>query len=249
MMLAAGALVAALPLLAQGPLSWDRFAERHDTDGDGAVTRDELAPTSPLFDHLDADGDGVVTADDLEERHAGAFLGMLARRADGDGDGVLTAAELDAWFTARDTDGDGRVDGDDLAAGPRGRRGHRPGALFGPAGDGFGRDDLAALVARYDADGDGSLSAAELPEAPAFHGGRHHGFAGRAHGLAAADADGDGAVSRAEFDAMVARHPYADPEHAAARFAALDADGDGVIGRDELPGRGEGRGPRRGPRR
>jgi Ca2+-binding EF-hand superfamily protein len=245
---AAGALVAALPLLAQGPPSWDRFTELHDTDRDGRVTREELAATSGHFETLDADGDGAITADDLAARHAAMLLARIAHRADADGDGTLTAAEADAWFTARDGNGDGRLDAADFAAGARRGRGPGKGGPGGGLdGDGiFTREDLAAVFARFDADGDGALSAEERPEAPRGHH-RRDGF----HGLRGADTDGDGAISRAEWDAAVAARPHADPERAAARFAALDADGDGRITADELPrhrrGHRPGRGPGRGP--
>lgn len=44
-----------------------------DTDGDGRISRDEMAILTPdfseLFDHLDADGDGFITpAEALAER-------------------------------------------------------------------------------------------------------------------------------------------------------------------------------------
>ena len=182
----AGLAWAAAPLfaghLAGGPPpSWEEFAERHDADGDGRVSAEELFRDH--FDRLDADGDGFVSAADFEAHRSTMAFTFVAHRADADQDGDVTAAELDAWFAERDTNGDGRLDASDFER--RGAGGPRPHFGFAEALDADGdgavtRADLEVLAARFDADGDGVVEADELPEmGPGSHGRFHHrGFGG-----------------------------------------------------------------------
>lgn len=179
---------AAAPLFAQPPhgappLGWDEFAERHDVDGDGRVSAEELFQTFDMFDRLDVNGDGYVTEDDFEARRGAFAFTSLAHRADADDDGIVTAVEWDAWFNARDTNGDGVLDADDFATRPGVRRPH-PGFAEALDADGDGevtRADLTALAAKFDADGDGVLELDELPDVGPPHGGRFHGR-GPGHG-------------------------------------------------------------------
>lgn len=177
----AGLVWAAAPLFAGHlsggpPHSWEEFTERHDADGDGRVSAEELF--GDHFDRLDADGDGFVTAADFEAHRSAMAFTFVAHRADADRDGDLTAAELDAWFAERDTNGDGRLDASDFER--RGAGGPRPHFGFAEALDADGdgavtRADLEALAARFDADGDGVVAADELPEmGPGHHGRFHH---------------------------------------------------------------------------
>jgi EF hand len=204
--LAVAALAGALPILAasaqepdgpgphgpHGPRGWEGFAEQHDVNGDGQVTRDELVQTLDLFDRVDANGDGVLTESDFEAKHTDMAFGFAAHRADENRDHQVTTAEWDAWFAARDTNGDGKLTAEDRPdrperseRGERARRGPRPGGpgaeklaeALDADGDGdVTRADFAALTAQYDENGDGILSEDELPQPP--HRG-HHGQHGR----------------------------------------------------------------------
>lgn len=237
---AAGLLVLATPLFADVHHGWARFVEKHDANGDGAVTKEEMGMPAERFGHLDQDHDGVVTEADLTALHAAHVVAHLARGADDDGDGSVTAAEWDAWFAGRDGNGDGRLDAEDHAEkghGAEGRHGsHHGHGRLDADGDGtVDRADIAALVARFDADGDGTLSGTERPQVDRERHGRHGRGSHRGHGFhGELDADKDGAVSRAEWDAAVGRWHNADPETAGKRFEAMDTDGNGALSQEEL---------------
>jgi len=84
---------------------------------------------------------------------------------------------------------------------------------FGPAGGGMAGDRGAMMFQRFDADGDGRITRAEIDAALDD---RRTRF----------DADGDGALSLEEFEPVwleLMRPRLVD------RFQALDADGDGVV--------------------
>jgi Ca2+-binding EF-hand superfamily protein len=96
----------------------------------------------------------------------------IMKRFDADADGRVTGAEItavrEARFKALDADGDGRVSEAELLA--RGRNAERMGRAFrmhDANGDGFvDATEFAArggrFVARFDADGDGAVTRAEL---------------------------------------------------------------------------------------
>jgi len=109
-------------------------------------------------------------------RHGGANLEERFAEMDANGDGKVTAAELTAYQTARfakaDTNNDGRLSLIELDAAHAGKREQR----------------IARMIAWHDADGDGMLSAEEMPK--------------RGPGkLMRLDRDGDGAVSLEELRA------------------------------------------------
>ena len=102
---------------------------------------------------------------------------------DSDKDGKITAVEFDAFRTAEfakaDTNADGQVNADELAAKHIADVTARAAALAGK------------MIARMDGNSDGQLSAEEMAQGP------------RAPTLfERADADGDGAISKEEADAM-----------------------------------------------
>lgn len=86
----------------------DRFVERLDTDGDGALSAEEIAAArQPLLARLDSDGSGGLSRAEFVD---GIVAGMTERlgerfdRLDRDGDGQLSAEEFEraqAWQQAR----------------------------------------------------------------------------------------------------------------------------------------------------
>ena len=106
----------------------DKFAQV-DTNHDGVISRDEAAAAPQLasrFDDVDADKDGRVTPAELKNhakshrlnnKGAGAFT-----KFDSNGDGVVTRDEVAAnpklarKFDAADMDHDGRVTADEAKA-------------------------------------------------------------------------------------------------------------------------------------
>jgi Ca2+-binding EF-hand superfamily protein len=108
------------------PAHVERVFKKLDLNGDGFVTKDELATSkalfgqrmnqstpqraAKLFDRLDADHDGKITRAEVEARRAARFAAsanaakpathpaksVLFARADANGDGTITRAEFDA---------------------------------------------------------------------------------------------------------------------------------------------------------
>lgn len=130
-----------------------------DADGDGQVTRAEFdAMAKARFAAADSDGDGFISREEMaqsaESRRADRVARML-ERLDADGDGMLNAEELMAWGGDRGTSRVGRhfnrmdANGDDKIA---------PSEMAG-------KRDPAAMFARLDSDGNGTLSEDEISKA------------------------------------------------------------------------------------
>ncbi|MEM8964175.1 MAG: hypothetical protein AAGD38_22005 [Acidobacteriota bacterium] len=231
--------LAATPLLAQPHLDWDEFSARHDLDGNGTVSAQELADSSGHFTRLDVDGDGGITASDLNAVHTRGVIAKLAHRADDDRDGTITASEWQLWFDGADANGDGVLNADDRqrANRPKPRRGGLT-VLDTNEDGGLDFTELQSAAATLDINGDGVLSDDELPQ-------RRHRIRGDRRGgmntkLSRFDTDGDGSVSREEWVASGPSGINLD-EHAA-RFDEFDTDGDGVLTSEELPRRRHRRG-------
>src|SRR5688500_13585967 len=142
-----------------GPRGWDHFAEKHDTNGDGAVTREELAAGNERFARLDENADGRVTEDEFRAALAGRVLGHLATRADEDRNGELTQAEWSAFLAELAEDGDGSLEMRHRRRGPAGGgdEGEAKRAFPGDTdGDGaFETAEAQALFIRFDENRDG----------------------------------------------------------------------------------------------
>ena len=94
----------------QSRYGWAATRKRFDRDGDGRISRDEFGGSDADFTRLDRDHDGALSEPDFDfSAHAlspspGA---MLFYRVDRDGDGKLTRDELERFFRAVDTGGEG----------------------------------------------------------------------------------------------------------------------------------------------
>lgn len=99
----------------------DKFAQL-DTNHDGAISREEAAAAPMLsgkFDEIDTDHDGRVMPAELKAyaktHRGGAKAGGIFSKMDSNGDGVVTREEVAAnpklarRFDAADADHDGRV--------------------------------------------------------------------------------------------------------------------------------------------
>ncbi|MEL7058442.1 MAG: hypothetical protein AAGN46_00290 [Acidobacteriota bacterium] len=230
-------LLSALAVGAQPPEQdldrWDRFAERFDADGNGAVTAAEIAAESRHFAFLDRNDDGAVTEDDFDALPPRAS-GLMLRAADVDRSRDISPEEWSAFLAELDVDGDGTVADDEIRALVESRRGDRRGpARPGRDGeadrprpldlDGNGATEIVELQMVYDQldrNGDGSITADEMPPRR-LRGGPHPRQRARfgARLLRLAEVDGDGAVQRSEWTAFL---------------DAADADADGMLSGAEL---------------
>ncbi len=153
-----------------------------DDDGDGALAGDELRPrrepiggparTPPeataAFMTFDADENGVLDSAELPSQ----FLSLLAR-ADAGGDGAASEAEILALLTV-EAEPPPEPEADDDESEP-----------VEAGGDAEPARPRIPLMAALDADGDGTVSAAEIASAP--------------QSLRALDTDGDGRLTQEEL--------------------------------------------------
>ena len=172
--------------------------------GPGGMRR----PMSPLMMALDADQDGNLSAKEIQQ--AAASL----KKADRNGDGKIEGEEMRPPFGGRGPGGPG---------GPEGRR---------EGGPGSGGPNVVDTLMGFDADKDGKLTKAEVPE--------------RMQGLfARADANKDGVLTREELAKLQApglAERAGGPSGPGGRgpmmmdpiAGALDANHDGVIDAAEL---------------
>jgi hypothetical protein len=103
--------------ISQTRFGWDATRKRYDRDGDGKITRQEFGGAAADFARLDRNHDGVVTPPDFD--FSGSSLApspgsLVFSRMDRDGNGKVTREELDAFFRAADSGGQGFLSLSDL---------------------------------------------------------------------------------------------------------------------------------------
>ncbi len=169
---------------------------------------EEIPALGPIpFMVYDKDGNGVVSEAEFntvrEER-------MSARTAEGR---PMRGARNAPSFTDFDTDGDGQLTPDELAAGQRAQREKRRSMAMGQNGGmgrGMGRNMPA--FSDYDLDSDGKIVKKELQEARAKRISERskQGYPMRNLGNAPSfediDVNGDGQISEQEFTSYQSRH-------------------------------------------
>ena len=165
-----------------------RMQQVLDQDGDGSVETEDL---DAIFSGLDRDSDGAVSRQEMplmrgpHGPHGRRGLGLgrrpdpgsmagviLARIADDDGDGAVADGEWQGFLDALSVDADGAISEESLQAvlaqRPEARSGRGRSAmlvrLLDRDGDGMLEiEDLNAVFAGLDADGDGALLGEEMP--------------------------------------------------------------------------------------
>jgi hypothetical protein len=103
--------------VAQTRFGWKDTRKQLDRDGDGKISRKEFPGPDADFARLDRDHDRVLTEADFDfSAHAlTPSPGMMVfYRADRDGNGKITREELDAFFKACDSGGQGFLSLSDL---------------------------------------------------------------------------------------------------------------------------------------
>ncbi|MBZ9887376.1 signal transduction protein [Mesorhizobium sp. M7A.F.Ca.US.006.04.2.1] len=130
-LLIAALLIGLAPLCAAQAqdMPGQRILQRIDTNGDGAISKDEMtAARERLFRKLDRNGDGVIDEKEMESARqaikdraevAQARLGSRWRRMDANGDGKVSEQEFASsmpLFDLADRDGDGKLSADEIAS-------------------------------------------------------------------------------------------------------------------------------------
>jgi len=115
--------------------------QRFDTNADGIISADEIkAAQADRLKAMDANGDGKVSADELIAWQQQRRAEFMLKRMDRNHDGVVDAADFQiagsreaTMLLARfDTNGDGQLSGDELAAANREPMRGLMGGLRGP---------------------------------------------------------------------------------------------------------------------
>lgn len=191
------------PPSAAGP-SPNAMFDAIDVDRDGAITVRELRKAVVALKQFDADKDGKITRDEVlgGPPNPQAAVDRVMEN-DRDGDGKLSKSELprqlESLLKSGDTNGDGALDRGELANAMQGLQPQlgMPTGIGGGNGlrgqGGFNGDPRPGVnLSQYDRNGDGQLSADELPQ-------QMRGM------LRGTDQNGDGQLSAQEMQAVQQR--------------------------------------------
>jgi Ca2+-binding EF-hand superfamily protein len=205
------------PLRGAGGSAPNPLFDLIDADGDGAITTRELRKAAASLKQLDVDKDGKITKDEAAPGPGGRIgdpTAMVERALenDKDGDGKLSKAELPRHLAhllgAADANSDGSLDRAELTMALANVHG-QPGSVNGGGGAGYGSPQggfgnggnfgggagdprPGVNLSQYDRNGDGSLSADEMPT-------QMRGM------LSGSDQNGNGQLDPAEVQAISQR--------------------------------------------
>jgi len=223
-----------------------------DTNGDGAISEDELrmhlsglaaypdTVVESIFNLLDDNSDGSISRNELRESlvrfedpaHKAAALNLVMEEVRdqkaaelSDDDIARLHAESDAFFAEVDSNGDGAISDAELRA-------HL-------ATIGYPSAAVDSIFGLLDANADGEISRDELRacfvryEDPALRAALGLGFAEVDSIFESIDTNGDGAISREELREHLSARGL-DAAAADSIFETLDVNADGGVSRDEL---------------
>lgn len=184
--------------------------EAIDVDGDQMISPAELKKAIVAIKKLDADGDGNISLEEVSPRGGpggdpAEMVNRMFEENDANKDGKLTEDEIPErmapMLANADTNNDGAISKQELTAAMEQMRGRGPGGgnfgegRFGggPAG-GVNPEAMIQQMAQYDLDGDGKITAREVPDQMR-----------RIFQAQGADLNNDGGVDASEIKAMAER--------------------------------------------
>ena len=129
--------------VAQTRFDWPTTRNHYDRDRDGRIARAEFPGNDADFSRLDRNHDKSLTEADFDfsgSALAGSPGAMVFGRADADGSGKITREEMEAFFKAADSGGQGFLSLSDL------QEAFAPPPPLAGASTGSGRPSKATLV-------------------------------------------------------------------------------------------------------
>lgn len=150
----------------------DQMLQDKDTDGDGALSIEEISMPDEAFAKIDKNEDGLADKEELKAFFPMAQFDRMATdliaEKDANGDGLLSMDEVnmpEEVFNKMDRNADGQLDKKELAdfAAQQARHGGKPGPTGKkPGGKTKGNDETTESVVEIDTDGDGIADTEEV---------------------------------------------------------------------------------------